>query len=757
MDSDIASVLATIPIVEELTQESRDKLASDYPCISLSAGVPLCRQGDSPTHLYILLRGELDIVITSPTQEPVKTGRVSAPNIAGEMQLLSAHPRIASLIASSSCEVLPIPRGTALELIAAHPSALRALTTLVRARSRHNRCVSVLSKLLGFNDPELIVHLERSSRWCSLERGQALFREGADAASMFIVMAGRLQVRRADEDDTRELGDAVAGDVLGEMAVLGTTVRSATAVALRYSELIEVPVERFDELSARHPALGISMSRLLSKRLRQMVTAGGLDRNEIRTVAVMPAGSDVSIDGFCESLTSVLATHGTSRRLHPDHFSEDLGGKRLGRMLDEDPQFIRLSSLLDDCEELNRFVIYQTDTEASPWTKRCIERADLILMVGSSTATPVLSDCEALLEHVEADTGVHTQRFLVIRHPSASALPTGTSQWLSRRRVDLFLHCRLDNDADLERVARHLAGRAVGIVLGGGGARGLAHIGVLKALQEIGIPIDMIGGASSGGMVAGSFAQGLSISAMIEDARKVFLETRPLNSFTVPFLSLLDPTKLDIATRRSFGDIAIEDLWIPYFCVSCNLTTADTTVHRTGSLWRAIRATTALPGISVPMVKDGQLLVDGGVIENIPVKTMNRLKRGPTIVVDVSRRGNELTVACDYEDLPSGWRLLWNHLNPFSTPRKPFNILQVISRVATVTSAKDRSEVRKSADLIIEPPVSDFGLLEWDAIDALVELGYQSTLETLKSEDIHSQFGIDRGTLQTTRIDRACD
>lgn len=136
---------------------------------------------------------------------------------------------------------------------------------------------------------------------------------------------------------------------------------------------------------------------------------------------------------------------------------------------------------------------------------------------------------------------------------------------------------------------------------------------------------------------------------------------------------------------------------------------------------------------------------------------MTRLKRGPTIVVDVSHQGNELTVACDYEDLPSGWRLLWNHLNPFSTFRKPFNILQVISRVATVTSAKDRSEVRKRADLIIEPPVSDFGLLEWDAIDTLVELGYQSTLETLKNEDIHSQFGITRGTLQTTRIDRACD
>jgi predicted acylesterase/phospholipase RssA/CRP-like cAMP-binding protein len=756
LESDITSILATIPIIEELSQESRAKIASDYPCVALSAGTPLCKQGDSPTHVYVLLRGALNIVITSLTQEPLTTGRVSAPDIAGEMQLLSAHPRMASLIASSDCEVLSIPRGTAVEIIAAHPSALKALTTLVRARSRHNRCLSVLSKLLGWNDPELLLRLERSSRWCSLERGQALFREGEDAASMFIVMTGRLQVRSAGEDN-RELGDAVAGDVLGEMAVLGTTVRSATAVALRYSELLELSVERFDELSARHSALGISISRLLSKRLHRMVTAGDLDRDEIRTVAVMPAGSDVSIDGFCERLTSVLATHGTSRRLHPDHFTEDLGGARLGRMSDEDPQFIRLSSLLDDCEELNHFVIYQTDTEASPWTKRCIERADLILMVGSSTATPVLSDCEALLEHVEADTGVHTQRFLVIRHPSATTVPTGTSQWLSRRRVDLFLHCRLDNDADMERVARYLAGRAVGIVLGGGGARGLAHIGVLKALLESGIPIDMVGGASSGGMVAGSFAQGLSISAIIEDARKVFLETRPLNSFTVPFLSLLDPTKLDIATRRSFGDIAIEDLWIPYFCVSCNLTTADTAVHRTGSLWRAIRATTALPGLSVPMVKNGELLVDGGVIENIPVKTMTRLKRGPTIVVDVSHQGNELTVACDYEDLPSGWRLLWNHLNPFSTFRKPFNILQVISRVATVTSAKDRSEVRKSADLIIEPPVSDFGLLEWDAIDTLVELGYQSTLETLKNEDIHSQFGITRGTLQTTRIDRACD
>lgn len=743
LEADVTSALSRTPLFEEFGEEIHNRLAADCPIIDLEKGELLCEQGEPSTMVYILLSGSLDIVVTSAAKKRIKVDRVAAPNLVGEMQLLSGTQRSASLIACSPCELLSISRSTVLGLFTTHPSVLKHFADMVRTRSRHNRFVEMLPRLTGSDDSKMLSDLESESRWRSLERGQSLFREGEPATSMFVVMTGRLQVSVEVKNVSRLIGEVSAGECLGEMAVLGSTNRSETVTALRFTELIEISKERFEKLSANYPALVMGISRLLNERLRRTTVSTNGSGHGIRTIAVLPAGSNASIESFCKSLTTALEAHGTTRHLYPDQFSEDLGGEQLARTPKEDPQCVRLTSVLDELEELSRFVIYESEPGTSQWTQHCIERADLILLVGSSTAAPTMSNCEEWLKRMDDNAAVRAQRFLVLRHPAGTKLPKGTSQWLKARNVDLHLHCLDGQDGDIRRVARYVAGRAVGIVLGGGGARGLAHIGVFKALLESGVPIDMVGGTSSGGMVGGSYAQGLSVQEMVDDARSVFLGIRPLNSYTVPFLSLLDPRKLDHATQRSFGGIDIADLWIPYFCISCNLTRGTKVVHQHGSLWRAIRATTSLPGVAVPLVEDGDLLVDGGVIENVPVKTMRSLKAGPNIVVDVSRPDAELTVDCSYEELPSGWSLLWNRLNPFSANRKLFNIMQVISRVATVNSVREREETREMADLTIEPPVSDFGMLEWEAIDQLVDLAYRTALEKLKDPEVRTTLDLD--------------
>ena len=160
---------------------------------------------------------------------------------------------------------------------------------------------------------------------------------------------------------------------------------------------------------------------------------------------------------------------------------------------------------------------------------------------------------------------------------------------------------RLSRPDDTARVARFLANRAVGLVLGAGGARGFAHIGVLRALQEAGIPIDLVGGTSMGSAMSAQHAMGWSVERIESTADEVWNKIRPHTEYTLPLLSLVRGTSAQKCGEMMYGTATcIEDLWLPFFCVSADLTDASMYVHRSGSLLDAVTASSSLPAVIVP-------------------------------------------------------------------------------------------------------------------------------------------------------------
>ena len=281
----------------------------------------------------------------------------------------------------------------------------------------------------------------------------------------------------------------------------------------------------------------------------------------------------------------------------------------------------------------------------------------------------------------------------------------------------------------MRRLARFIAGRAVGLVLGGGGARGFAHIGIIKALIEAHVPFDSIGGASMGAIIAAGLAAEWGIEELTERMRAVFVTSNPLSDYTLPLIALVRGKKVSTLLQEHFGDMRIEELPKPYFCVSSDLTTGRIHEHRNGRVWRALRASVALPGILPPVTHHGHLLVDGGVMNNLPVDVMRTRNVGPIIACDITGEVDMTVRDQRYGERPV-WSLIWQRMR--GTP----SIVSILMRSGTVGSEAQRRIVREQADYIYEPPLIDVGLRDWKAFDRAIAEGYAHTRVAIEKNGV---------------------
>jgi NTE family protein len=273
--------------------------------------------------------------------------------------------------------------------------------------------------------------------------------------------------------------------------------------------------------------------------------------------------------------------------------------------------------------------------------------------------------------------------------------------------------------ADIARIARLLTGNALGIVLSGGGARGFAHIGVLRAIREAGLTIDAVGGTSIGAIIAAGFALEWTDAELVARVRRSFVDTNPLNDYTLPLVSLVSGRKVTGLLKREFPNIAIEDIPLPFFCVSSNLTTGQLAVHRRGELWRWLRASVAIPGVLPPVVYNRELFVDGATINNLPVDVMRDAGVGYVIGVDVGADRVFTSDTVD-SDMPPFWKLFeW-----FSGRKQRVSILQILWRAGMINSAGNRAARHELSDLLLQPPLEQFDVLDWKAFDPAIEAGY---------------------------------
>ena len=572
----------------------------------------------------------------------------------------------------------------------------------------------LLCELFADVDPELLSESASELQVVRLGRGEILMSQGDATDCMYAIVSGRLQLF-ADAGDGTEglLAELRSGETVGELDLIDGRPRMATVRAVRDSELVRVSGLGFERLVRANADSLNKVAKLLAGRMR------ALARREhplavIRTIAVLGAGGPASSCDFGARLCEALGAFGQVL-----HLSEDRFRSIYGKPFDSSSG---IAARLSELEGPYRFIVLESDGEQSDFARHSVRQADRVLTVGRAWASPDLTAPEKMLfsDHA-AGNGAPVE--LVLLHEDSGRVFSDTAKWLANRAVFRHHHVRIGVSGDMNRLARILAGCAIGLALGGGGARGFAHIGVIRAIEEAGIPIDMICGVSMGSIIAGQHAMGWEWQKLIRMNRSVMAEGLR-SDLTIPLVSLTSGRKFRRALKTFFGDTEIEDLWLNFFCTSCNLSTSEIQIHRRGGLWPAVNASNAIPVILPPVLAGGHMLVDGGVLNNQPGDLLKVTCGGPVIVSSVSPR-REVTMDESYTEIPSPWRVLRSRLNPFEKAVKFPGIPATMIRTLMVASDRKSREVERDADFYLRPPIDRFRLDDMARVEEIAEVGYQ--------------------------------
>lgn len=558
----------------------------------------------------------------------------------------------------------------------------------------------------------------KDARWFSLPAGWPLFQAGETSDSIFFVLTGSLGAFKTMPDGRSEfVGHIRAGEPVGEMALFQGGVdingdgspddvpHTSSVYALRDSEVLEFSRAGFDRLTKAEPEILTAMIRLILERLRE-----GTKRNRRtapKVFALVATSPSIDLNLRAETLRKSLAKLGVSARI----ITQDEGE-------DKPPSFF------DDIETKNDIVILAASVGDNAWYRLSIRQADRIWIVARADARP---SYPLLPENRSPAQALKLVDILLIHH-GGERRASKPVDWLNASGGARVFHWNNLDGNDCERLARTIAGRSIGLVLSGGGARAYAHIGVVRAMREAGIPIDFAGGTSMGAVIAACVAMGWGDNEIDTHIRKAFVASNPLSDWNLPVVGMVRGRRVDKRLREHFGEAEIGDLDMPFFAVSTNLTDGSYRVHRRGLLRHALRASISLPGILPPVVDQGEVLVDGGVLNNFPADIMRELQRGFVVGCDVTRVSKGL-VAEDFTNPPGFFR--WVIQNGLATVPP---IAGLLMRSATLSYNPIAS--RELVDVLILPELKDVELRDWKAYDVAVEAGYIAAKEALAKTDL---------------------
>ncbi len=544
-----------------------------------------------------------------------------------------------------------------------------------------------------------LAELAASAERIALPGGVALFDQDDASDAFYVLCWGRLGAWRRDaEGRVRRLGQIAPGECVGEVGLILEQPRSATAVALRDSELLRWSKASFEHLLGQHPGAMLRLAREALKRYAQTVDRPA----QARCFAVLPGTRGIDVAGFAAELAEALGYLGQVRVVSPQEARTR--GPGWFTVLEQD----------------SGGLVYVGD-EDPVWRERCVRQSDAVLVLADASADPeTASPPPAMLSE-------HTPLHLVLRQ-RGNPEPGSTRPWLAAFPA-LAMHHHVRHAADLARVARLVGGRATGLVLSGGGARGFAHIGVLRALREAGIAVDYVAGCSAGAIVGAGIASDWDDAHLVAALRAAFVEDNPLSDRTLPLVAMHSGHKVSQVLKRTYGEGDIEDLPLPFFCVSTDLSEGVLHVHERGPLWIALRATSAIPGVVPPVFHERRVLVDGGVMDNLPVEEMRHRLAGDIVAVDV---GGNYRIDTDLEEtaLPPWWRqiaLQWRD-------RRYPGIGRILWRAGMVNSAATVARQRRQSSLLLTPDLGEIDLLGWHQFDRAIELGYLDAMRRLKPE-----------------------
>ena len=722
------SFLKTIDILKGFTRDQLEDVLDQKEKVTIKSGKTLFRQGDPGDSIYLVRQGTLEAFITRENCSETVVSTIHPGQTIGEMQILFHGLRTAGVRTVTPCVLYKLSSKVFRKNAESSRDSMEQIIGIIRHRLRRDQLAETLPALFGTLDASSLNEIQTLVQWVDLPAGDFLFMQGDESDTAYIVINGTLHAYSGDTDQPQRLflREMTRGDCIGEMGVLSEEKRSASILAARDSLLICFSKQNFQKIMVKYPAVSRQITKLLIKRLQNPSHGSRPEKNTTK-IAVIPAGQPFPISEFVQTLSSALAPFGPVLHLSSRSVDTWLGARGIAQVEKDDPRTLSLMAWLDKQETHYRFVLFESDLNLSGWTHRSIARADHLILVGKAGASPDLGPIEQ--QFLNKDTGItKVTQTLVLLHENG-AFPEKTQAWLNKRKIQKHHHIHLEQNQDMERLARFITNNAVGLVLGGGGARGFAHIGVIQALMEAGIPIDMVGGTSMGAIISAQYAMGWDIETIVKKNKNAWVKERPLNDYTLPIYSILSGKKVNRNSKKAFGNQRIEDLPINFFCVSSNLTQACPLIHQQGPVWKAVRASGSLPGIFRPWVSGSDLLVDGGIMNNLPGDIMKKQNNGILLIVDVSLAED---MEVHHTSIPSPWRTAWKKLSPFTHSAKDPTMLDILVRSTMLASLYKKEQVKKLADLYFSPPVQAFGLLEFKAIEEIIQTGYEYAEKKIK-------------------------
>jgi lysophospholipid hydrolase len=663
----------------------------------------------------------------------------------GILEVLTGEVPPFTVKARTACKMAVLPKQAVYDLVGKHPHVCLELA---------NQVVKRLSTFVR--------QIDFALDWVHYKSGQAIYRQGDEPDSTYIVLSGRLRSAITRPNGKKEfVGEYGRGDLVGIVEVLTQTNRSTTSIAVRDSEVAKLPAGLLDFIKIKHPVVVTRLIHLLGHRILgslQQVSSNRLplesgytrpNVSNFATVAILAVNDEVPVQAFCLELNHALKGIDNTLLL-----TSELIRKTLGTSALESSNEYRLSSWLAQQEDQHKVVLYQCDNNFSAWTRRCIRQADCILIVAVGDQKPTVGKVEKQLESLT----VRTQKELILLHKSTGERPKNTVEWLNIRSwcsshhhircpkkvflprsfsklkdyQQLLEKSQIDIHSDFSRLARFLTGTSIGLVLGGGGARGASHVGMLQAITEAGIPIDMVGGVSIGAFMGALYCMETDVDRVREKARRWAMGLtkiwRMLLDLTYPATAMFTGAFFNRSIYEALDEhVQIEDLWLPYFTITTDITASCPRIHRFGSLWRYVRSSMSLSGYLPPLCDpvDGHLLLDGGYVNNLPADVMRDVMGAQNILaVDVGSQ-DEMDFT-NYGDRLNGWWLLWNRWMPsfVTQPLKVPNLPDIQSRLAYVSCVRQLEEVKRSDYCTyIRPPIDRWSTLQFKSFDEIEAVG----------------------------------
>lgn len=602
-------------------------------------------------------------------------------------------------------------------------------------RHRYDLLQTILKGHFSSDDADLIENIQSEAEFIDLPSGGVLFLQGELSDDVYFLLSGRLRAFAEVAGESTTLGEIGRGETVGELALFTGEPRSASIVALRNSSVVKVTQRLVERALAKSPQIALQMTRIIIERFRRSERQRQAPVIPVN-ICILPISAGIDAMALAHSIRAARGEDGEAIAIiGPEDIDKRFGGDTANTGW----QGI-VARYIGEIEARSKAVYLVTDGSESAWTQLCLHHSDEIMLLADASQGPGISSAETRYLAGDAPISIARQT-LVLLHDTETKSPTGTARWLSARHVARHIHIRPKLARDIRRMARIISGNAIGIVFAGGGAKGFAHVGVMKALEEAGIEVDFVGGTSIGAIMGTCLALDLPADVISVAVHKAFLR-HPKGNITgdynfIPLVSLIKGKRTHGAMAQAIeeaagADIDSEDTWKTFFVVASDFSTGNEAILNKGNLVRNVIASYAIPGALPPVFIDGHMMFDGGTFNNFPVDVMVRLGAGQIIGVDLSTDHGRIF---EIDRIPGTIAHLLDKFRPRKKQRYRLpTVPETLLTSSFISSLSKQKTMRKFADLLFQPRIERVGLLEWKRYEDIVAAGYNHAKQLLAAE-----------------------